>query len=95
MIYKTEQEEFWAGEFGNDYILRNNSKELVASNLNFFNKALKQAGRPQSLIEFGANIGMNLQAIQFTLSRYQITRDRDKQECCGDPKKEHWRDQCF
>lgn len=64
MIYKTEQEEFWAGEFGNNYISRNNSTEIVASNLNFFSKALKQVGRPESLIEFGANIGMNLRAIQ-------------------------------
>ena len=64
MNYKTEQEEFWAGTFGEEYISRNNSKELLASNLNFFSKALKVAGKPKSLIEFGANIGMNLQAIQ-------------------------------
>jgi len=64
MSYKTEQEKFWAGEFGEEYISRNNSKELLASNLNFFSKALKGAGKPGSLIEFGANIGMNLQAIQ-------------------------------
>ena len=64
MNYKTEQEEFWAGEFGEEYISRNNSKGLLASNINFFSKALRAAGRPESLIEFGANIGMNLQAIQ-------------------------------
>jgi len=62
--YKTEQEEFWAGTFGEEYISRNNSKGLLASNINFFSKALRAAGRPESLIEFGANIGMNLQAIQ-------------------------------
>ena len=64
MNYKTEQEEFWAGTFGEEYISRNNSKGLLASNINFFSKALRAAGRPESLIEFGANIGMNLQAIQ-------------------------------
>lgn len=62
--FKTSQEEFWAGEFGTDYIGRNNSTHLLASNLNFFSKALKQAGRVTSCIEFGANIGMNLKAIQ-------------------------------
>ena len=36
--YKTEQEMFWAGCFGNDYILRNKSKELFAANLNLFNE---------------------------------------------------------
>lgn len=62
--YITAQEEFWAGDFGNEYINRNQSAEYLASNLNFFVKALHQAGRPQSLIEFGANIGMNLKAIK-------------------------------
>jgi len=64
MNYQTEQEEFWAGSFGDEYISRNKSPLLLASNLNFFSKALKQVGKPESLIEFGANIGMNLKAIQ-------------------------------
>ncbi len=64
MEYKTEQEAFWANEFGEDYIGRNNSSELLASNLNFFSKALNQAGKPGSIIEFGANIGMNLKALK-------------------------------
>jgi spore coat polysaccharide biosynthesis protein SpsF len=62
--YATPQESFWAGQFGSDYIGRNNSDQLLASNLNFFTKALKQAGRLSSCIEFGANIGMNLKALQ-------------------------------
>jgi pseudaminic acid biosynthesis-associated methylase len=64
MNFKTEQEKFWAEEFGNEYIGRNKSEELLASNLNFFSKAFNQLGRPNSLIEFGANIGMNLRAIK-------------------------------
>jgi len=62
--FKTSQEEFWAGEFGSDYIARNNSAKLLASNINFFSKALNQAGSLKSCIEFGANIGMNLKALQ-------------------------------
>lgn len=62
--YKTEQEAFWVGEFGTEYIGRNNSDQLLASNLNFFTKALNQAGRISSCLEFGANIGMNLKALQ-------------------------------
>lgn len=62
--FKTEQEEFWAGEFGSEYISRNKSEQLLASNLNFFSKALKQADKVSSCIEFGANIGMNLRAIK-------------------------------
>lgn len=61
--YRTEQEQFWAGEFGNAYINRNQGAELLASNLNFFVKALSQARGIRSCIEFGANIGMNLKAL--------------------------------
>ena len=62
--FKTEQEAFWAGDFGNAYIVRNDSNELLASNLNFFTSALKNADKLVSCIEFGANIGMNLKAIK-------------------------------
>jgi len=62
--YKTEQEAFWAGEFGNEYIGRNKGSELLASNLALFSKALSHADRIASCIEFGANIGMNLRALQ-------------------------------
>lgn len=62
--YLTPQESFWAGEFGSQYIGRNDSQQLLASNLNFFAKALKQAGKISSCVEFGANIGMNLRALQ-------------------------------
>lgn len=62
--YKTPQEEFWAGNFGSEYIGRNDSDQLLASNLNFFTKALNQAGRISSCLELGANIGMNLKALQ-------------------------------
>ena len=62
--FNTSQENFWAEEFGNDYINRNQGSQLLASNLNFFSKALNQAGRINSCKEFGANIGMNLKALQ-------------------------------
>lgn len=62
--FATSQEAFWAGQFGTEYIGRNDSNQLLASNLNFFTKALEQAGRISSCLEFGANIGMNLKALQ-------------------------------
>jgi len=63
-IFQTEQEKFWAGEFGDGYILRNQGDALLAANLDFFVKALKQTRGLKSVIEFGANIGMNLRALQ-------------------------------
>ena len=62
--YVTPQESFWAGSFGTEYIGRNASNQILASNLNFFTKALKQAGKISSCLELGANIGMNLRALQ-------------------------------
>ena len=62
--YETDQESFWAGEFGIDYINRNKGEKIIASNLNFFSKALAQAGKIERCIEFGANIGMNLAALK-------------------------------
>ncbi len=64
-MYKTEQENFWAGEFGDDYIERNQGSALLAANLNFFSKALSSARDLSSCIEYGANIGMNLKALGF------------------------------
>jgi len=61
--YKTEQEHFWVGEFGKEYIQRNNSKDFLASNIFFLAHALKSADKINSCIEFGANIGINLTAM--------------------------------
>ena len=71
-LYKTEQEEFWAGSFGEEYIKRNQGKELLASNLALFTKMLKGA-KPSSIIEFGANIGMNLQALETLLPNADLS----------------------
>lgn len=62
--YATEQEAFWAGAFGDEYIARNAGAQLLAANLRFFAHALRAAGAIGSCIEFGANIGMNLRALQ-------------------------------
>jgi spore coat polysaccharide biosynthesis protein SpsF len=64
MTFKTDQEAFWAGDFGTQYIQRNQGDALLASNLAFFGKALHQAKGYKTCIEFGANIGMNLQALK-------------------------------
>ena len=61
--FKTEQEAFWAGNFGTEYIQRNQGDGLLACNLHFFVKALRGARGIKSSIEFGANIGMNLKAL--------------------------------
>lgn len=63
MTYQTPQESFWAGDFGTEYIGRNDSAAMVASNVSLFARALARAGRIGSCLELGANIGMNLKAL--------------------------------
>lgn len=64
MSFKTEQEEFWAGNFGNEYVKRNQSTNLIASNIVLFSKALQKTSGVKSCIEFGSNIGLNLKALK-------------------------------
>ena len=64
MSFRTEQEAFWAGEFGDEYIARNVGDQLLASNLSLFSRALTQTNGLASCIEFGANVGMNLRALK-------------------------------
>ncbi|KIV67882.1 pseudaminic acid biosynthesis-associated methylase [Pseudomonas sp. SLBN-26] len=59
----TEQERFWQGEFGDDYVDRNDGERHVASATAFFAQALRRAGRLDSLLELGTNRGLNLQAL--------------------------------
>jgi pseudaminic acid biosynthesis-associated methylase len=71
MTYKTEQEAFWAGTFGTEYIQRNQSDALLASNIDFFAKALRAVRGVRTCIEFGANIGMNLKALKLLHPTYE------------------------
>lgn len=62
--FQTDQERFWAGEFGDEYASRNQGANLLASNLAFFSRILKSTEKVSSVIEFGANIGMNIKAMK-------------------------------
>ena len=62
--FKTEQEKFWAGEFGDDYIGRNQGADVDAANLAFFSRIFERTQTIRSAIEFGANIGLNLKALR-------------------------------
>ncbi len=69
----TEQEKFWAGDFGNEYINRNQGKSLISSNISLFSKVLKNTNGLKSIIEFGSNIGLNLVAIKTLLPDIEIS----------------------
>jgi pseudaminic acid biosynthesis-associated methylase len=65
MGYKTPQEEFWASEFGAGYRERNaDTADAHASNIAFFAQALRSVSGLRRIIEFGANIGLNIRALR-------------------------------
>jgi pseudaminic acid biosynthesis-associated methylase len=70
--FRTEQEAFWAGEFGNDYVVRNNAEASIANNRAMFSRILARCPGARSLIEFGSNIGMNLRAIRTLLPQLTV-----------------------
>lgn len=77
MHFNTEQENFWAGEFGDDYIARNQGEQLITSNVVLFGRILRSAPNVKSIVELGCNIGLNLQALNringnFDLRGYEI-----------------------
>lgn len=65
--WRTEQEAFWSGAFGDDYVDRNQGAALLASRTHLFSNALKRAGGVGSAVEFGPNIGINLVALRHLL----------------------------
>jgi len=72
MSFKTEQENFWAGDFGDDYIGRNDDRIGIASRTSLFSKIFDNTRQISSVLEFGANIGNNLQAINNLLPSCQL-----------------------
>tara|TARA_B100000902_G_C27088827_1_gene802750 strand:+ start:146 stop:766 length:621 start_codon:yes stop_codon:yes gene_type:complete len=87
MSYGTEQEAFWAGKFGTNYIGRNDSNDLLASNINFFSMALKQTNNIKSCIELGANIGMNLKALKLLYPELRMDALEINQQACKELEK--------
>ena len=84
MSYKTEQESFWAGDFGTNYIDRNNSEQLLNSKVALWAKMLNSANNVNSIRELGCNIGLNLVALKrlqpsSTLSGYEINTESARQ----------------
>lgn len=72
--FNTEQEKFWAGEFGDNYISRNQGQNLIASNTAIFARIFQHLySRISSVLEFGANIGMNMHAIRNLLPQTDLS----------------------
>ena len=81
--FNTPQEEFWAGEFGDSYISRNESENLMAANIALFADIFSSLDKvPSSFMEIGANIGMNIKAIQNLAPGSQFTGIEINKQAC-------------
>jgi len=70
----TEQADFWRGKFGDEYISRNESDLLLASNLVLFSRIFEScAETPESFLELGANVGMNIRALKLLFPQSKFT----------------------
>lgn len=87
MTSKTEQEEFWAGDFGDEYTQRNKGADLIASSTALFAKALGKTSGVETMIEFGANNGRNLNAIKNLIPNIDITAVEINQSAAKELKK--------
>lgn len=80
--YSTEQEEFWRGEFGDAYTGRNIGELLLASNVNFFTRILQRTRGVTSVLELGANLGMNLRALRTLLPSARLSAVEINAKAC-------------
>lgn len=55
---------FWAGKNGNDYIARQQESELLAAYTAMWGRILACTDGVRNVIEFGASVGLNLDAIR-------------------------------
>lgn len=85
---RNEQEDFWAGSFGKEYIDRNRDEKLLASNFVFFSSIFSKMSKlPKTCIELGANIGMNIFPIKTLLPTAEITGVEINKEACVELEK--------
>ena len=82
MSETTEQEIFWENDFGNLYIDRNIDDSLLKSNIVLFSKILKYTYPLNNVIEFGCNVGLNLDAITFLNPKVKVSGVEINNKAC-------------
>ena len=91
--YQTEQENFWAGEFGSDYLDRNTA-DLIPGRINLFSKMLVRMRDVNSVLELGANIGNNLHALHTLLPMAKMSAVEINPDAVAALKKNDWLSVC-
>lgn len=71
---QNELNKFWSGEFGNNYISRNNNPEMIKDNTEIFKRCfVKNKIKIKSVLEYGSNVGMNLIALNKIYKKLDIS----------------------
>lgn len=87
MDFKTDQERFWSEDFGDDYIKRNRSTNNNAHNLALFTNILSKTRGVKTVIEFGANIGLNLKALKALKPDLEVSAVEINKQAANELKK--------
>ena len=90
MTYNTEQEKFWAADFGNEYKDRNTVDKNLPSRLKLFARILERTSDIQEIFEFGANIGNNLHALHALLPNAKLKALEINDEAAAELKANEW-----
>ena len=85
-MYKTRQEKFWQGDFGDNYFYRNKNKFLIKNNFFLIEKIFSKPFQIKSLIEFGCNIGLNIIALKKIFNLNFITAVEINKKACSQIK---------
>lgn len=85
--FATEQEAFWAGEFGDEYSDRNIGAGWIAANTALFSRVLGRTRGVKSVVELGANIGLNLRAIDTLIADADLTAVEINKQAAGELRK--------
>ncbi|MFW3341624.1 pseudaminic acid biosynthesis-associated methylase [Aliarcobacter butzleri] len=74
MKTRTNQEQFWKGSFGDEYSQRVDGDDLIKKNEYLFSKIFTNSNiKIDSILEFGANIGLNLKALQNINDKFELS----------------------
>jgi len=68
----TEQEAFWAGDFGTEYTTRNSECDDWFPPVAMFGRMLQRAPGIYSAMEFGCNVGRNLNALSALIPNIEL-----------------------
>jgi pseudaminic acid biosynthesis-associated methylase len=72
-MFRTEQERFWAGDFGTAYSKRNEGQKFIDAATGIFARILTNARDVTSVLELGANIGINMHALKTLLPEARLS----------------------